>query len=201
MKFATWTIMGLALSFAGSASAAKDKMTGGGKQTAAEMQAAMTRGAPGAQHRALEPLVGRFDITSRMWMAPNEPPQQATGTAEHRWVLGGRFVMMDLRSEMGGQPFHGIGFIGYDNVRGEYTSVWMDDMSTGIMRGTGTFDSASKTYKESGTFSCPMRNEKDIRYRSEWKMVDTDTYTYTMFAPGADGREMKAIEVTYVRVK
>lgn len=136
-----------------------------------------------------------------MWLKPGEAPQEANGSAEHTWVLGGRFLRMDVRGDMGGQPFQGLGYLGYDNIRGEYAAVWLDSMNTGIMRTSGAFDPGTQQYTESGTFSCPLTGEKDRPFRGEWKVLDNDSLAYTMYSPGPDGKEVKGMEISYKRVK
>jgi hypothetical protein len=172
-----------------------------GAKPDAAMLEAMKKGQPGEQHKVLEPLVGRFATSNQMWMKPGDKPMQSKGSSENTWVLGGRFVKMDMRGDMGGQPFEGVGYLGYDNVRGEYTGAWLDTMNTGITRSSGQYNPATKTLTESGTFSCPMTGVKDMHYRAEWKVVDNDTTRYTMYGPGPDGKEMKMVESVSKRVK
>jgi hypothetical protein len=201
MKITRIVVVCLAVLVAGGLEAADEKSKAQGTGMDPAMQEAMKKGAPGAHHRALEPFVGRFTTTSRMWMKPGEAPQESTGLAEHTWVLGGRFLRMDVRGEFGGQPFDGLGYLGYDNIRGEYTAVWLDNMNTGIMRASGQFDPGTKQYTESGTFSCPLTGEKDRPFRGEWKVIDTDTLSYTMYSSGPDGKEVKGMEISYKRAK
>src|SRR5262245_776758 len=49
-------------------------------------------GKPGAEHKKLEPLVGRWTVTVKFWTDPSTPPAELTGTVERKWILGGRFV-------------------------------------------------------------------------------------------------------------
>lgn len=201
MRISRFVVVSLAILVAGGLEAADQKSKAKEMQMDPAMQEAMKRAAPGENHNALEPFAGRFTTTSRMWMKPGEPPQESTGSAEHTWVLGGRFLKMDVRGDMGGQTFQGLGYLGYDNIRGEYTAVWLDNMSTGIARASGQFDPATKKYTESGTFSCPMTGETDRRFRGEWKVIDNNTLSYTMYNPGPDGKEVKGMEISYKRVK
>jgi len=194
-------IVTLAILAAGGLQGADEMSRAQGMEMDPAMQQAMKRGAPGEHHKALEPFVGRFTTTSRMWMKPGEAPQESTGSAEHTWVLGGRFLKMDVRGDLGGQPFEGLGYLGYDNIRGEYTAAWLDNMNTGITRASGQFDPGTKQYTESGTFSCPLTGEKDRRFRGEWKVIDNDSLSYTMYNPGPDGKEVKGMEISYKRVK
>lgn len=197
----TITVVSLAVLAVGGLLAADRKNEKAGWEMNPAMEEALKRGAPGEHHRALDPFAGRFKTTSRIWMNPGQPPQEAAGSVENTWVLGGRFLRMDVRGDMGGRQYEGIGYLGYDNVRGEYTAVWLDNMNTGITRATGQFDSATKTYMESGIYSCPMTGQKNVRFRGEWKIVDDKTLSYTMYNPGPDGKEVKGMEVSYERVK
>lgn len=103
------------------------------------------------------------------------------------------------RLEWAGQPFEGMGSIGYDNLRQEYVSIWMDNMSTGMMQMTGTFDSASPTLKTTGQLSCPLSGDKNRWVRSEAKIIDRNENIYTSYFRDADGTEFKAMEIIYKR--
>ena len=201
MKFGRIVVVSLAVLVACSVSLAVKPAIAKEMEMNAAIRGAVKRGAPGEHHRALEPFVGRFTTTSRIWMKPGEAPMESKGSAEHSWALGGRFLRMDVRGDMGGQTFEGLGYLGYDNIRGEYTAVWLDNMNTGITRASGHFDPGTKHYAESGAYSCPMTGEKDRRFRGEWKVVDDNTLSYTMYSPGPDGKEVKGMEISYRRVK
>jgi hypothetical protein len=70
-----------------------------------------------------------------------------------------------------GQPFHGIGFTGYDNLKKKYVMSWMDNAATGIMYSEGTYDPATKTFTYVG--ECPdVMNGKYARSRTVDKMID-----------------------------
>src|SRR5215207_815100 len=75
---------------------------------------------PGSAHQALEPLVGEWNVEVKTWMTPDAPPVTSKGTAKSTWTLKGRFVQQEFSGEFMGQPFHGISFTGYDNVRQKY---------------------------------------------------------------------------------
>lgn len=192
-------VVGLAVLVAGGLQAADKKGKAKGMAMDPAMQEAMKKSMPGERHKALEPFVGQFTTTNRMWMKPGEKAHESMGSSDHSWVFGGRFLKMDVRGDMDGQPFEGVGYIGYDNVRGEYTSVWLDNMNTGISRSSGQFDTPTQTLKESGTVSCPMTGEKDMPIRGEWKVIDSNTLMYTMYNPDPNGKEMKGMEITYKR--
>ncbi len=171
----------------------------------ADMQAQMAKakelGAPGANHAVLKSIEGTWMVTSRMWMKPGDAPQESAGTSMMVWILGGRFLQQQFKSNWMGQSFEGIGYIGYDNVKKAYVSVWMDSMSTGIFQSTGQYDAVTKTLRDAGTFSCPMTGEKERPFRAEWRFVDNDHHIYSMFMKDSAGKEFKSMELHYTRVK
>lgn len=168
----------------------------------ATMMALMQKnGAPNDTHKLLEQGVGRWTHTIRSWMKPDDSPMQSQGTSENTMVLGGRFLRQEAKGTWNGQLFEGLGYTGYDSIRGEFQSIWMDNMTTGMMIGSGSYDAPSKTISQSGRFSCPMTGDKAMWYRSEWKIMDNDNQTYTMYTKTADGKEFKSMEIVYRRIK
>lgn len=162
------------------------------------MEKCIEAGKPGAGHKAVEGMAGSWDFTVKMWMDPSAPPESSPGKSEIRWILGGRFLEQKVTGTSMGQPFEGIGLLGFDNVTQKYQSIWLDSMSTAMMTGTGSYDAASKTITETGTFSCPMQGKR-CEYRAVTRLSDKDRFTYEFFTAGPDGKEMRMMEIQYVR--
>jgi len=154
---------------------------------------------PTEVHKALELFAGKWTYGGKFWMTPDAPAQDMTGTTENSMIYGGRFLKQKIEGPWMGETFHGIGFTGYDNIKGEYVSVWIDSMGTGIMAVTGQYDAATKTLAQSGANSCPLTGEKARPGRSTWTVVDTDHNTYTSYMNGPDGKEFKMMEINYTR--
>ncbi len=188
----------LAVSLSVGAQAAKKQAPTDMDQSMAE---AMQRGTPGLGHKALDPFIGKWSNVVLMWMKPGDAPKESKGTNENTWILGGRFIRQDYRGSFNGQPFEGLGLTGYDNVRGEYQSIWLDNFMTGMMYGTGAYEAKSKTVSVGGTFSCPMTQEKDRWFRFEWKMLDNDHHKYFSYSKDSEGKEFLSMEITFTRSK
>lgn len=156
---------------------------------------------PSAAHQVLEPLAGRWSYTGYFWMSPDAPAEEMMGAAQNTLVYGGRFLKQEIEGPWMGETFHGLGFVGYDNIKEEYVSTWLDSMSTGIMTVTGQYDQATKTLKQSGSNSCPLTGEKARYGRSEWTVTDGDHNTYTSYMAGPDGNEFKTMEIKYTRAQ
>lgn len=164
------------------------------------MQKWMEYATPGEAHKVLDQFVGDWDYTLKWWNAPGSEPETSSGESEVEWKLDGRFIEADVEGISMGQKFEGLGYIGYDNAKKEYQNVWIDNMGTGMMMGTGQYDVETKTFTEKGTYTDPMTGEAKP-YTGVTKIIDNDNHTYELFTPGPDGKEFKMMEITYVRDK
>ncbi len=156
---------------------------------------------PNENHKVLEPFVGEWTYTGKYWMKPESPAEEMAGTAKHELIYGGRFLKQEVEGPWMGETFNGLGYTGYDNIRGEYMTVWFDSMTTGMMSMTGEFDSSTRTLKQTGSHSCPMTGEKARYCRSEWIAVNEDQQIYRSYAMSADGNEYMSMELKYTRVR
>lgn len=158
-------------------------------------------GTPGADHAALKAFVGDWTVTSKSQMKPDEKEQLSTGTSSLSWTLDGRFLTQNYKGDWAGEPFAGVGYFGFDKMKKEHVSLWMDNMSTGIFQSTGQYNPATKTITYTGNFNCPLTGETNKWFRAEWMVVDSDTHVYNMYVKDAAGKEFKSMELTYKRVK
>jgi hypothetical protein len=85
---------------------------------------------PGEHHEHLDRLAGDWDLTIRIWSSPDGEPTESAGTAEARWILGGRFLWTIYRAELFGQPFEAWSIEGYDNQAEQYINTWRDTQGT-----------------------------------------------------------------------
>lgn len=167
------------------------------QEMAKKYQAAAT---PGTPHKLLAEMSGNWKTVSKMWESPDAQPMTSKGNAKLRMILGGRWLQQDFKGTNMGQPFEGIGFFGYDNVKGKYVSHWIDSMSTGSMQAEGDYESSSKTFKDEGSMSCPLSSTKKQEIRTEWQMISKNKLVFSMFGGGpAKGPEFKMMEITYSR--
>ncbi|MDX2115331.1 MAG: DUF1579 domain-containing protein [Planctomycetota bacterium] len=125
--------------------------------TAEDMQSCMEAATPGEHHQKLARLVGTWSGTSSMWMAPGMEPTVSQTTWTITSIMDGRFVKTDVTGDIPGMgPFVGSGIAGYDNVAKQYVSDWVDNCTTGIMRGTGEVSADGKKFTWTYNYHCPM---------------------------------------------
>lgn len=163
------------------------------------MQAAMKYGEVGPFHAHLQPLAGRWKQTVKWWMTPDAPPQVYTGTCEYKWILGKKFLLQEVKGDMEGQPFEGMGLMGYDNFKKKYTGMWVDSMGTAIMSSLGTCDDSGKVFTMIGQLDDVFTGKANQKFRSVVRIINNDMHTDEMYQTGPDGKEYKALEITYTR--
>ncbi len=155
--------------------------------------------APGAAHKALEPLVGEWNVEARWWMAgPDAPPSESKGSTKVSWILGGRYVQEDYTSEMMGKPFQGVGITGYDNFKKKYVSFWIDNMGTGMLTSEGTADPEAKVMTFQGKMDDPMSGQKDKPMKFIIRILGPNKHTFEMHDLSL-GDKSKMGEMTYTR--
>lgn len=155
----------------------------------AEMMAMLELGTPGEHHEALNRYVGEWTADAEFY-GPDGSVMKGEGTMTAKWVLDGRYVMTHFElPDFMGAPFKGIAFNGYDNFKEQYTSVWMDSMSTGIVYQTSTLDSdtfvTTGPNTHGGTMKIVSTHEGDIGTDvfydkledGSWHKSGTITYT------------------------
>ena len=91
-----------------------------------------------------------------------------------------------------------LGMTGYDNALKRYVATWADSGSTGIMRMTGTYDAATKTYTYEGLYPDPMSG-KEKPTRMAVRVVSNDQHVMEWWDPTPDGKWVKVMEITYTR--
>jgi Protein of unknown function (DUF1579) len=169
--------------------------------SAAMMKAWTDFATPGDMHKWMAKTNGTWEGEVSQWgMDPSAPPMKEKAVNVQSSAIGGRYVMGKYISKMMGQPFEGMSTMGYDNAKKMFTSTWVDNMGTGIIHMSGTYDEATKTLNLKGHQTDPMTG-KDSNIREEMKMIDDNTYSLTMYGDGMDGKEMKFMEGTFKKKK
>lgn len=155
-------------------------------------QKAMT---PGPEHAALAKMEGSYSLTVKMWLEPGAEPMISSGTALRRMIMGDRYLEETVRGTSMGQPFEGMGLTGYDNLRGEYWGTWIDNMSTGLMTSTGTWDKATDTGTFTGSYIDPV-TKKTVETKMTLVRHDDGSETMTSYNVTPKG-EVKTMEIVY----
>lgn len=166
-------------------------------QSDSDMKAMMAYATPGDIHKMMAKSVGTWSAAITMWMQPNTPPMNSTGEMKNEMILGGRYLKGTNTGNFMGQPFEGISVTAYDNAKKIFLNNWIDNMGTGMMNLTGTWDASSNSINFSGVMVDPASG-KDIPIRETLKFDDDNHQTLAMYA-NMGGQEFKTMEIKFTR--
>ncbi len=156
---------------------------------------------PGEPHARLAKKAGDWNVAVKMWHTPDmEVPEESTATSCIKAIMGGRYIVEEVKGEAMGEPFEGLGIAGYDNITKKFVGVWVDTMNTGIIHSEGTPAQYGDIINFEGTHPDPLRGRYD-KTRSVERTISDDKFIFTSYKTADDGREFKGMELTYTRAK
>lgn len=158
-----------------------------------DMQEMMKYAQPGPNHETFKELAGTWKATVKMFMGGPQPTV-SEGTSTMQVIMGGRYLEQRFTGTMMNQPFEGYGLTGYDNQKGEYQSIWVDNSSTAMMFSQGTMDKTTNALTMNSTMTGP--DGKSTPIRTVMKLTDPNTCVFTMYGP-MNGQDQMLMEITY----
>jgi hypothetical protein len=165
------------------------------------LKALAEAGKPGAEHKKLEPFIGEWTFTMKLWTDPSRPPAELKGTIERKWILGGRFVQETARGECvkSGKTIEGLGLLGYDAGQKKFTSVRACGLCGTLSSGLVTCDESGTRFECVKEECCPLTGQK-IKARDEVVIESNDRIVVNLFKTIND-REVKVGEIVSIRQK
>jgi Protein of unknown function (DUF1579) len=154
-------------------------------------------GKPGPEHQKLQPLVGDWSFTMKMWTDPSQSPAELKGTVERKWIMDGRFVQETVKGECNGKSFEGLGLIGYHSGEKKFSTVRACGLCGTISHGFSSFDSSGAKLVSATEECCPVSGQK-IKGRDEVTIESNDRIVTNIFKT-LDGKEVKVMEIVYTR--
>lgn len=151
---------------------------------------------PGEQHKLLEKFEGDFAVKGKIWFVPDQPPVESTGEARLRTIMGGRYLQERYEADLAGAEYQGQGIVGFDTVKGRYTSTWIDSQSTFITHMEGSADAAGTVLTMTG--SAPQADGVH-QMKIVWS-IRADGHTAVFFDVDAAGKETKTMELDYTKI-
>ena len=153
---------------------------------------------PGEPHELLAGTVGEWDLTIRIWTAPDTEPVESIGTASGRWILGDRFVETTYAGEVMDRPFEALKIEGFERASKEYVTTWRDNLGTYTMIFRGKCDSTCLTRTMTADFLDPVSSTR-LRIKGVTTLTEDEGYSYESFVMAADGTEFKNMELVAER--
>jgi Protein of unknown function (DUF1579) len=155
---------------------------------------------PQKEHDWLKQFVGEWDSESEVVAMPGQPAMKSKGTMTSR-MLGGFWVVSDIKGDMMGTPMQAISTVGYDPQSKKYTGTWVDSMMNHLWKYQGTVDSTGKILSleaEGPHFTKPGAMAK---YRDIYEFKTKDQIAMSSQVLGDDGKWTQFMTSTIQRKK
>ncbi|MBL0920767.1 MAG: DUF1579 family protein [Phycisphaerales bacterium] len=165
---------------------------------AALMEAYAAASRPGKHHQMLQPLIGTWKTTTRAWVAPGAEPIETGGKVQKSWDLDNRFIREELSGETPMGPYHGVGYLGFDNATKQYQGVWLSSMSTGMIHYTGTMNEDGTKLTARGQEADPSTGMM-LDFEMTITMDGPDKHTLEFWYLLPENQKMKAFEIVHER--
>jgi hypothetical protein len=158
-------------------------------------------GKPGPEHKKLEPFIGDWTLSVKLWTDPKQPPAEAKGTAQRKWIAGGRFVQENVKLECStsGKSFEGLGFLGYNSGEKKFSTVRLCGLCGTISHGLATCTNSGTKFECAKEECCPVTGQK-IKGRDEIVIESNDRIIVNVFKTIND-KEVKVMEIVSTRKK
>lgn len=151
---------------------------------------------PGPEHKKLEAGAGTWDAVCEM-TGPDGQPMTSKALSKSKMAPGGFWLLDTFTGEIMGMKFTGFGATGYDPLKKMYVATWIDSMSPHLMVTEGNYDSTGKVLTMTGIGI--GHDGQPAKHRMVTTHKDANTNLFEMFVAGPDGKEEKAMTITYTR--
>jgi hypothetical protein len=170
---------------------------------------------PGEHRRSLSVLIGNWKTTWKIWQKPGSEPDLSSGTTRFTWGRNRRYVQGNFAGAVKGAvagrqgpphdiPYTGVFTLEYDQSALQYTSTWTNSLeptkinSNGIAMATAA--ARINKIELRGTCECQTGGVEQA-FRSVMDISNPDRIIEEGFTFDSGGREFKATEVIYTRIK
>lgn len=148
----------------------------------------------------LKQLVGEWDIQFKIYMQPDQPPTESTGTDSVR-ALGSHWIIAETRTTMMGTPYRGILSLGYNPQKKHFNGTWIDSFGGHLWVYKGTLNDAGDTLTLETEGPSLQAPGKTARYKEVIRITGEDSRTFTSSTETEDGKWMRIVEIEYRRKK
>lgn len=149
---------------------------------------------PGKEHAWLQQFVGEWDAEAQCFMNPDGPPAINRGVEKIR-SIGGFWIVAEMTSDMGGQPFSFLQTLGFDPLSGKFVGTWVDSMTGYLWKYVGTLDEARTTLSFDTEGPCPMAKPGELKkFREVIQRISADEKVYTSSILSDDGEWILCLE-------
>ena len=156
--------------------------------------------APVKEHQWLQQFVGEWETHSEATMGPDQQPLKCEGSMTTR-MLGGFWVINEIKGDMAGTTMSGLQTIGYDPDRKKYVGTWVDSMMNYLWKYEGTVDKSGKKITLEAEGPNFMAAGKLTKFRDAYEFKSADQIISTSSMQTEDGQWITFMTGTMQRKK
>jgi hypothetical protein len=159
-------------------------------------------------HQHLARMAGEWEGSYRLWFEPDMLAAESAQRGTLRAVLGGRFLLHEYTWDFDGRSHAGIALYGYHIDERRWECAWVDSFHTGssimysVSPGHADVDTVAERFSVLGSYG---DGQTPPGPRWGWRTAivqpDDDSLVIVMTNIAPDGREGRAVEVNYARVR
>jgi len=153
---------------------------------------------PGKHHRVLERFIGKWNTELRLFMGGKASPAEK-GSAEHSWLMQGRWLQMKSTGRMMGRPLNSYWWMGYDNFKQSYVATGVNNLDTAMTRSEGDMDQNGKTMLLYGTIDEYLTGEHDKMVKTVFRFESDDKIIMEVHDLPIGEHNTKVFEIVYTR--
>lgn len=128
---------------------------------------------PEKEHQWLQKFVGQWETEAKASMGPDQPPMECKGTMNAR-MLGGFWLVSEIKAEPAGMPMNALQTIGYDPAKQKYVGTWVDSMMNHLWLYEGSVDPSGKILTMEAEGPNMMAEGKLTKFRDTYEFKSAD---------------------------
>ena len=155
--------------------------------------------APSEHHESLEFFVGTWDVAVQFKL-PDGKEGQGNAACQTKWVLDGKFLRQEYKSQFMGQPLTVWQILGYDELKKRFVEfqLHVDGKQAHTIHNEGAFSENGKVLTLAGD-SIDGFTGKPVKLRTVTTIVDENRYTLEWFIAEPGGKEERKVVLTHTR--
>lgn len=85
-------------------------------------------------------LVGKFEGTQKIIVDPTQPPLDAKGSVDSKWILDGRHLSWGFKGDFIDMKMEGVLTLTYDPAIKTFIGTWIDNLGQAVLVMKGNFE-------------------------------------------------------------
>jgi hypothetical protein len=153
--------------------------------------------APAKDHEWLKQFAGEWEAEAEIVVEPGKPAAKYRGTESTR-ILGGFWLVSEMKGTLLDAPFAGLMTVGYDTEKKKFVGSWVCSACDRLFKYEGTATGNVLTLETEGPHPA---TGKIVKLRDVVELKDKDHKFLTSYAQGEDGKWVSFMTMTARRKK